>query len=385
MRPLRILIVSPYPIFPAWSGGKVRTVAIARGFVKHGHSVTVLTPMDPRQSRRLCAHEPFRVQSVAYPFLLAYALRDRPFPYLFLASFHPGLRAMLAPLLRDYDVVQFEHAAFAGLVHGVPSDVVTAYDAHNVEFDYLTQECRSRGIADIVGRRMQRLERRLVQRSDRVCVVSDHDTRRFADLYALDHRKAVSAPNGIDEVGAVASDPSGVFRRHPGLERFRVRAVYSGSDVEHNRRAVRFLLDHVVPRAADVGIVFQGGCGRRFAGMCGHSNVFFDHDHRSFHHYAVVGTVGLNPALSGAGTNLKVLNYLAHGVPVVTTPFGMRGYEDFSGCMRVCAVDEFLPALLAGDFPPPPNPAELLERYSWTNIAGRMAAAYHDVIAARDG
>ena len=35
--------------------------------------------------------------------------------------------------------------------------------------------------------------------------------------------------------------------------------------------------------------------------------------------------MALNPVRSGSGTNLKMHEYMAAGLPVVTTPFGARG------------------------------------------------------------
>src|SRR5690606_8697672 len=35
--------------------------------------------------------------------------------------------------------------------------------------------------------------------------------------------------------------------------------------------------------------------------------------------------VALNPMRSGSGTNLKMLDYFAAGIPVISTPFGARG------------------------------------------------------------
>lgn len=376
VRRLRILLVSPYPVFPTWSGGKVRIVALARALAEGGHAVTVVTPYDPRQRRHLPADEPFRLRQVMYPFLVAASLRDRPFPYLSLASFHPGLRPMMTALFHTHDVIQFEHAAFAGLLDAVPAGAVIGYDAHNVEADYLRQECRSVTAAAIVGRRMERLERSLVGRSHRVFVVSQPDRVRLHELYGVDTAAFVAAPNGISAAVPIGRDPTAMLRRHPGLDRFGSRAVYSGSDVEHNRLAVRFLLEEVAPRTPDVGLILQGGCGRRFAGQTSLANVFFDHDHRHFAEYAVAGTVGLNPCLSGSGTNLKVLNYLAHGLPVLSTSFGMRGYEDLRGFVRHSEQADFVASLLAAGFPEPPSASFLMDRYAWRKIAGRLEDAY---------
>jgi glycosyltransferase involved in cell wall biosynthesis len=37
--------------------------------------------------------------------------------------------------------------------------------------------------------------------------------------------------------------------------------------------------------------------------------------------------VALNPVISGSGTNLKMMDYFANGIPVISTPFGARGLE----------------------------------------------------------
>ena len=36
----------------------------------------------------------------------------------------------------------------------------------------------------------------------------------------------------------------------------------------------------------------------------------------------------INPMFSGAGTNLKILEYFAAGLPVITTEFGTRGLDN---------------------------------------------------------
>jgi glycosyltransferase involved in cell wall biosynthesis len=47
--------------------------------------------------------------------------------------------------------------------------------------------------------------------------------------------------------------------------------------------------------------------------------------------------VGLNPVISGSGTNLKLLEYAAVGLPVVSTEFGARG-------LGYCAGEDYVPA-----------------------------------------
>ncbi len=64
---------------------------------------------------------------------------------------------------------------------------------------------------------------------------------------------------------------------------------------------------------------------------------------------SVLGVVdlALNPMVSGSGTNLKMLDYLAAGVPVVSTPFGTRGLgiEQDKHCL-LAEIEQFAQAIL---------------------------------------
>jgi hypothetical protein len=50
---------------------------------------------------------------------------------------------------------------------------------------------------------------------------------------------------------------------------------------------------------------------------------------------------GLNPVLSGGGSNVKLPTYLALGLAVVSTPFGTRGYSSLEGAVQVAAAADF--------------------------------------------
>jgi glycosyltransferase involved in cell wall biosynthesis len=58
--------------------------------------------------------------------------------------------------------------------------------------------------------------------------------------------------------------------------------------------------------------------------------------------------VALNPMEHGSGTNLKMLDFFAAGIPVISTPTGARGLgvEDGRHC-RVVEMDGFVPAIAA--------------------------------------
>jgi glycosyltransferase involved in cell wall biosynthesis len=93
-----------------------------------------------------------------------------------------------------------------------------------------------------------------------------------------------------------------------------------------------------------------------------------------------VSNVALNPMVSGSGTNLKMLDYMAAGLPVISTAVGARGItiEDHKHAI-ICDLDAFADEIsglidhteVAEELSR--NGRQLVkEHYDWKNIANSM-------------
>jgi glycosyltransferase involved in cell wall biosynthesis len=88
----------------------------------------------------------------------------------------------------------------------------------------------------------------------------------------------------------------------------------------------------------------------------------------------------LNPMTSGSGTNLKVLDYLAAGAPVITTEFGARGLDLTEAHVAFSGPADFAAALDALRVEPEAALARRIEaarrlvvdRFDWRVIAGKL-------------
>jgi len=94
-----------------------------------------------------------------------------------------------------------------------------------------------------------------------------------------------------------------------------------------------------------------------------------------------VAAVALNPMLVGSGTNMKMLDYLAAGVPVVSTPVGVRGLDlDHERDLRVVEPAEFAAAIRATLSDPDSVVdararevrREIEQRFDWTAVAAPL-------------
>jgi hypothetical protein len=86
--------------------------------------------------------------------------------------------------------------------------------------------------------------------------------------------------------------------------------------------------------------------------------------------------VGLNPVMSGGGSNVKLPTYLAAGLAVLSTPFGLRGHAALTAAVTTVERGQLGDALrlrprgwAARGAPPPPRLAD----YSWGAIGARLA------------
>ena len=376
---MKLLLVAPYPIFPTMSGGQIRIVELSRHLCQLGIRVSIMTPFHYAQRADLYSEEPFRIIQVKYPLILPFLLANRHFPYMYLASFHPGFSFLLNRLFESFHLYQFEHVAFGDLVNSVPLGRPVIYDAHNVEYDYAGMASRSKGIARIATKRTFRLEARLVGRASHVFACSKEDRDRLCKLYGSSRSKISLARNGVNlhEKNRYLGGPAAMLKKFPQMRSFPRRAIYSGSDAEHNRVAVEFILKHLAPSVKDFAFIIHGGCGEVFKSTLV-ENVFFDPDpeNSNFRIYACPGTVALNPVTQGSGTNLKLLQYIMHGLPVVSTPFGVRGYEDLCTYVTSASLENFASVLRKSIHFSPTCQLNLDQHYDWHNIAKHMRTVY---------
>lgn len=380
----KILLVAPYPVAPVTSGGKIRVFEMARLLARRRFNVTVLAPFKPGQRAHHDSSYGFELKQIPYPFVLPLVLGDRPLPYGHWASYHPGLGAALRRYFARFDVVQFEQAYWGGLAAATSPGQVVTYDAHNVEFDYLTSEADSEWARRWTAKRALHAEGVLCRRADLTVCCTQEDADRLAELYSIAPETMMLAPNGIQPLAqpATTGPPSEL---HADWTRYPRWAIFSGSDVAHNRAAVEWILGTLAPSMANrCGFVIHGGVSRSVPPDRTAANVFLDPDWDGVGRYAGTGIVGLNPVTQGSGMNLKLLNYLAMGLPTVSTPFGMRGCRELDALATVRSLESFAEGIEAARAPGSER-MDLLKSYEWTTICDRTAERLHALLAERRG
>jgi glycosyltransferase involved in cell wall biosynthesis len=332
------------------SGRSLRTYALARALAAHGRLDVLYVPFGPSEpDAAFCAIPGIALHPVTPSRggrrLLAYAnARAHGVPDALARGVSPELAeqasrmAALQDSLGEGRVVADGPTAAAAL-WGLAGKRPVIYNAHNLESSF-RHEIKLHGLPRPGHRRLLRsFERRLLARSAEAWMVSEADMDMGRDLCPKARLRYV--PNVVD-VAAIAPV-------HPIVAE--PRAIFVASfDYPPNRNALRFLLEDVFPRvwlelpAARLAVVGAGLAGAASADPRVETLGFVE-DLSAAYAGARCAVV---PLLQSGGTPLKLIEALAHGLPVIATPRAAAGLaiRDGESCMLADGADAFAGALV---------------------------------------
>ncbi len=192
------------------------------------------------------------------------------------------------------------------------------YHAHNVEY-LLRQERNSRFVTALT----RWAERHILTTCDLSFAVSEEDRQRFSSLYGI---LPELLPNGVD-CSANRMTPDGIdtVRERYGItdESILFMGLYA---YPPNTEAVRFLVEQVMPalhqQRPNVRLVVTGGGPTCSPPWLISPGVL---PRRDLDAVLCACRIGVAPIFRGSGTRLKILEYMAAGLPVVTTRKGAEG------------------------------------------------------------
>jgi len=383
---MRIQILVSNDVYPPTLGLSARVFSLATALA--GSATVRLTCAVPSRDRAPAREQVGEVDirrvRTYHPTFLYYLQRARLVSDYLTAEIY---RVYPGPLARAWDaaadVWQVESLNLTTTFDRAPSGALRVYASQNVEAEWF-----ERVGPPLVGRRrwvkrIEELERRAVEAADVVLAVCDEDRDTFQARYGAPADKVWTVDNGYDDAQVRPPTPEerAAARRELGLGEERA-LVFVGSDVPHNRSAVEALFRHLVPRLERLGarLLLVGGVSEAFEertqregrGRVRGLGVLLDTRPALW-----ASDVGLNPMTVGAGSNVKLPQYLGAGLPVVSTRFGLRGFARLAPFVRVADPEGFAEAL-AGDLRPGPGLAAALESYTWRSLGARLAERYRE-------
>ena len=268
-----------------------------------------------------------------------------------LLQYTPRFRSMAEEHGRDAAVIVISHPwVYPHVPRRAGQKLI--YDAHNCEYvikaQILGDTVSGRDLVEAVGQ----LEADLCREADLIFVCSQPDAGEFARRYGVAPSKIVLIPNGVDihEIQPATPEQRLQAREELGIPADRPVLIFIGSGYLPNTEAAAFLVANVAPAFPQCAIAIAGSVRDSYIASrrpkappnVSWMGIIDGQQRRALYQAA---DLALNPMFSGSGTNLKMLDYFAAGLPVISTPAGARGLNVSSDECVVCAAEEFVPRI----------------------------------------
>lgn len=283
------------------------------------------------------------------------------------------------------DVVVFSHPWVAPLIDDqLLEGKLVVYDSHNVELRLREQLLdKNDAFQSHVLDQVEAAERLVGDRADLTLACSSEDARYFTQIYDWPLSKIEIVPNGVfagrilpaDDIQRTAAKAK--FGFDPGV----TVVFFIGSDYAPNVEAANIILDEVAPQCPEIRFVVAGGvCSQLSTQHAGNVTIAGSLSEEDKTLWLQATDIALNPMFSGSGTNIKMFDFAAAGLPIVSTFMGARGIVNQSSYgIDICERDELALAIhrlqaapvdrrLAGA----QNRYLVEDRFAWENLSPQL-------------
>jgi glycosyltransferase involved in cell wall biosynthesis len=404
-RPIELLVTDNQLLDPPVGGGRLRILELYR-HLPEDFGTTYLGAFDhPGPAFRDRALAPnFReivVPLTAGHFKLHHALArlsrgaatvDVTMPTL--GRMSPRYRRELERLLPGADILIGAHP---WMLPQFPRDVSTpiVYDAQNCEARVKAPMLEGSLTGRWLTGRVRAAERLAIERSRLILACSEEDRDAFIEEYGAAPEKIAVVPNGVDcaAIRPVDEARRSELKSERGLGDGPV-ALFAGSNYEPNLEAAEFIVDRLAPALPAVRFAIVGGVGvmlkerRRDWMPPENARLFGFVDFATLRELYGAADVALNPMSHGSGTNIKMFDYMAAALPILTTAVGARGLRGRGAEPWIEAPLDRWSEELAGLVANAETQRKLgegarslaEEKYDWSKISGELAERLRELV-----
>ncbi|MGH2915576.1 MAG: glycosyltransferase family 4 protein [Solirubrobacteraceae bacterium] len=331
----RLAVALTFPVFPPLGGGQVRVYNLYRGLAKQ-FDVELVSLLPAGQAMRRTTLAP-GLRETCIPKSPEHQAEEDALEREAGTAVTDIAMAELYRLTPDYiaalrEATRGAHAAVACHPYTFPAircatDVRLWYEAQDVEATLKAGLLMGSKTGNELLAAAKRVERACCDAAELIWTCSPEDHAEMMGLYGGDPARYLVVPNGADleDVTYVSPEQRRTLQRRL-RQTDRRTAIFMASFHPPNIDAARQLLT-IAARVPEMDFLVLGSVGWAFAREPLADNVQFAGPVSARFKAAVlsVADVALNPVTTGSGTNLKMLDYLGSGIPVLSTRFGARG------------------------------------------------------------
>jgi glycosyltransferase involved in cell wall biosynthesis len=232
----------------------------------------------------------------------------------------------LRQIVKQSSIIQVEHPWLFTLAADIAENRPIIFVAHNVEAALWQRPVQTGRVSlQKLANRSRRLEEEAAQRADAIIAMSQTDADVLVGDYGVKPNHVHIIPNGVDLTvrKPATTQEKAEARRRLGLDS-RPVLLFIGSDHYPNKEALHHIqgIGQKLATELNVRFLIVGDVGRNTSDTAYMRVTGFVENVKD---YLAAADIALNPLTSGSGTSLKTVEYLACGLPTITTITGIRG------------------------------------------------------------
>lgn len=387
----KVLVLSFFPAFyPPKNGGELRLSNICKNLAKY-YDVTLLsfTHANPDQKFEKYSFYP-NVTEIRIPKTKLHYILHYIFYYCghipecsgavvsIVSHFDKNYKNILNQLIKQSQIIISTHPYLYKRIN----NKIMIYEAYNMEYNLQKKAYGRSLIARILSLYVYYIERNACLSSNIIFAVSDDDINEFIRIYMASLNKIFLAPNGVDleEIKCCPDSEKYIYKKKLSLNDVKT-LLFFGSAHPPNIDAAKIIIENIAPSLPEFNFLIAGKVSEFItSNVPNNVKTFGLVSDETKKKILIASDAALNPMLFGSGTNLKMIEYMAAGLPVITTSTGARGLDLINNNHAiVCEIDEFkknIIRLFEDEIiynKLKENGRKLVEeKYDWAKIANKM-------------
>ncbi|OCZ49446.1 glycosyltransferase [Dehalobacter sp. TeCB1] len=229
---------------------------------------------------------------------------------------------------KSYDIVIIDHLQMAEYIKDVKAPL-TVLSEHNVEseiWENYSTICNRliKPIVKLNARRTRKYEIEALTRFDYVLATTDRDKDKLSAFNPEANIKVMHPYSCFD-----------IIKDEYSIKKVNKKILFIGTYGWYpNENAALFLICEVMPiirdliEDVDLYLVGQGPTQEMYNQIKEYNDIIITGRVESTDEYYQMCDLFINPINDGSGVNIKMLEAMGKGIPIVSSKFGLRGFND---------------------------------------------------------